>query len=572
MRVETATGKIEEFGEERLKNVIEDNAQLDAAGLQKAVIDAISAFKTEEFDDTTLMVIEAKPISDERKAAFKTIEKEKSRFAKTRADLAALRATQAVVSQHAQDAGIDSRTYQYALLRLSIFPKIENGVLKYTYEKQDISAETVKGLVRELNEDAQEVGVDLNEYLQALVNVRVSRKIKDGALQYADAEKNVIDEGTVKNVVREVIEDAQDIDVDLREYLQALSNLKIRGKVKDGALEYEDTKENVIDEGTVKDQVKGLGKVEYKSTFKPLEEKISTAEERIEAIEEKGLEDVTLDNLLDNEQSPQPNVFYQALDEVDGRPTGGDHSYLEEEGNVRRAGIFDLTGHGTEAAFYKYPLTRSLRKGLDGRMSIPELADLVNSESAKVFSSRMFAGGTVMELEYNARTGKTKLTYSNIGNKFYILRADGSIEFTSVSGKPVGVSATAKAGFVTTELNPGDKIIFFTDGVTEAMKVVTVDGKRDVKRFDKEIGLEATIKANSHLDSAGLQKAILDAIADNGFLFDDDVTLMVLDAVPPGAVEVEPAIAAVTRREFADILVDPDVRLPAPRLVRQIGA
>jgi sigma-B regulation protein RsbU (phosphoserine phosphatase) len=62
-----------------------------------------------------------------------------------------------------------------------------------------------------------------------------------------------------------------------------------------------------------------------------------------------------------------------------------------------------------------------------------------------------------------------RLRYSNAGhNPPYLLRADGTLEQLETGGLLLGIFPHARYDEGVVELKPGDLIVLFTDGVTEA--------------------------------------------------------------------------------------------------------
>ena len=76
---------------------------------------------------------------------------------------------------------------------------------------------------------------------------------------------------------------------------------------------------------------------------------------------------------------------------------------------------------------------------------------------------------TVFYAILNTKTGL--VTYSNAGhNSPHIVRADGTIEQLPVDGQfMVGIFAEEEYADKTLQLEHGDTLVMFTDGVTEAM-------------------------------------------------------------------------------------------------------
>jgi sigma-B regulation protein RsbU (phosphoserine phosphatase) len=75
-----------------------------------------------------------------------------------------------------------------------------------------------------------------------------------------------------------------------------------------------------------------------------------------------------------------------------------------------------------------------------------------------------------------------------------------------------------------TSLAPGDKLLLFTDGITEACD----------ERGEElgEVGLLDLLRANSHLRAADLKNALLAAVSN--FRTSDDATLVVVSSFDPG--------------------------------------
>jgi sigma-B regulation protein RsbU (phosphoserine phosphatase) len=116
------------------------------------------------------------------------------------------------------------------------------------------------------------------------------------------------------------------------------------------------------------------------------------------------------------------------------------------------------------------------------------------------------------------------LTFSNAGHYPPILvRANGGIERLDAGGAVLGVLADAGYHQAQIATAPGDRLILFTDGITEA---------RDAD--DEEFGEERLISlAIEHraCSAPALQARLTEAVASfSGGRFQDDATLIVLGA------------------------------------------
>jgi serine phosphatase RsbU (regulator of sigma subunit) len=90
----------------------------------------------------------------------------------------------------------------------------------------------------------------------------------------------------------------------------------------------------------------------------------------------------------------------------------------------------------------------------------------VNSQLCKSSTGRYFA--TLFFADYDDAT--RRLVYSNCGhNAPVLLRADGTIERLSATATVLGIFEEWECWTQEISLHPGDLLVIFSDGVTEAM-------------------------------------------------------------------------------------------------------
>jgi sigma-B regulation protein RsbU (phosphoserine phosphatase) len=91
---------------------------------------------------------------------------------------------------------------------------------------------------------------------------------------------------------------------------------------------------------------------------------------------------------------------------------------------------------------------------------------------------------------------------------------------------PVGMIEGAPFQMVQTQLDPGDKIVIFSDGLTEAESFEGVF-------FDNE-RLRVCLRENATRDAVGLHAALIDAVDRfvEGAAVGDDITALVLEYRP----------------------------------------
>src|SRR5260370_31653532 len=115
------------------------------------------------------------------------------------------------------------------------------------------------------------------------------------------------------------------------------------------------------------------------------------------------------------------------------------------------------------------------------------------------------------------------MRYVNCGHDPSLLfrASTGTLPRLNSSCPPLGLSAEEICELASAELSPGDVLVFYTDGVTEAEN-----------RLDEEFGMErlsAAVRSGSSLSAEDLMSSIYNAAADFcGDDFNDDVTILVV--------------------------------------------
>ena len=230
----------------------------------------------------------------------------------------------------------------------------------------------------------------------------------------------------------------------------------------------------------------------------------------------------------------QQRLFPQKLPAIIGldycgacRPAlgvGGDYyDFLLLPNNVFGIAIGDVSGKGIAAALLMASLQASLRG--QAIRSTNDLAELIGNVNRLVYdasASNRYA--TFFYAQYEPQT--RRLTYVNAGhNAPMILRKrDGDWQITRLEegGAVVGLLPNYPYSQATVELHPGDVLLAFTDGISEAMNP-------NDEEWGEENLLE-TAKACDGLSAADTISLIVEA-ADRfagGAKQHDDMTMMVV--------------------------------------------
>ena len=189
---------------------------------------------------------------------------------------------------------------------------------------------------------------------------------------------------------------------------------------------------------------------------------------------------VALQNELDvaskMQQSILPTEFpkgpsYQIVGSMEpARSVGGDFFDVMslENGRIGLA-VADVSDKGVPAALFMMS-TRTLLKGAaignsDPGAVLREVNDLLHEDN----EASMFV--TVLYAEYDPASGE--LHYANGGhNPPLLVHADGSSTLLPLTdGIALGLVPDLKYGQDSVTLAPGDAVVFYTDGVTEAMNI-----------------------------------------------------------------------------------------------------
>jgi sigma-B regulation protein RsbU (phosphoserine phosphatase) len=130
--------------------------------------------------------------------------------------------------------------------------------------------------------------------------------------------------------------------------------------------------------------------------------------------------------------------------------------------------------------------------------------------------------GRFVTLFYGALSGQGRLTYTNAGHHPPIVLGTSGLRRLWTGGTIVGVFPDAKYEQETITLDPGDLIVVFSDGVTEAFNAAS-------EEFGIDRLLEC-VRANAALPPTALLEQIMTAVRlfVNDAVRSDDVTVVVL--------------------------------------------
>jgi serine phosphatase RsbU (regulator of sigma subunit) len=181
--------------------------------------------------------------------------------------------------------------------------------------------------------------------------------------------------------------------------------------------------------------------------------------------------------------------------------------------------IGDVAGKGSPAALLMALLLAVLRTLADEELEASALVERLNKQICRHSPGSRFI--TLFYGVYSPSTGA--LTYVNAGqNPPFIRRADGSYERLGSTGVALGMFDHSTFGAVATGIAPGEMLILYSDGITEA--------EDPAGRPFEESGLESVIERYVTDPPAELTSRVLKAVEAHArkSRFVDDLTILIL--------------------------------------------
>jgi serine phosphatase RsbU (regulator of sigma subunit) len=233
-------------------------------------------------------------------------------------------------------------------------------------------------------------------------------------------------------------------------------------------------------------------------------------------------------------QLPQPDGWQAAAYSRSAQNVGGDFYDLIPLADGRLGVVVaDACGKGVTAALF-VALTRSLLRAASMAPWIFQGGMALDSESVLTgalwmtndYICREHADSDMfITLFYGVLDPQSgELAYVNAGhNPPLLVSADGErIQETAEGTLPIGIIASSSYEVARAQIGPGERLVAFSDGITEAM---TADG--DPFNDDR---LHAVLRANPAADARALVDTVIGAVDDyaGGAPQADDMTLLVI--------------------------------------------
>ncbi|MCB1183798.1 PP2C family protein-serine/threonine phosphatase [bacterium] len=223
---------------------------------------------------------------------------------------------------------------------------------------------------------------------------------------------------------------------------------------------------------------------------------------------------------------PHLRDFEVAGASIPSREIGGDYyDFLAQDGEKIGIAIGDVSGKGMPAALLMSNLQASLHGQVLHPGAVAEVVGRVNDLLVRSTDPHMFATFFYGVLDAETAT----FTCTNAGhNPPLVLRADGSLEELANGGLLLGMVGEQLYQQDTVSLAPGEIVVLYTDGITEAVGPSAEED--DPEAMFGEEALHEVVRRNRHLPAAAIKDAILAAVNEHtaGVAQSDDITLVVI--------------------------------------------
>jgi phosphoserine phosphatase RsbU/P len=216
-----------------------------------------------------------------------------------------------------------------------------------------------------------------------------------------------------------------------------------------------------------------------------------------------------------------PGFQIAASSEPAGTVSGDYFDVLDLDQGKLAISIGDVIGKGVPAALLMSNVQATVRALATPLTQPAELAGKLNQSILRSTTRGKFVTFFYGILDSRAGT----LIYTNAGHCAPILvRASGEVARLETGGAVLGVFSEWSYEQAEIALAPGDRLLLFTDGITEAETSV-----------EEEFGEERLVKLAAALrerDAAGMKDRILENVAEfTAGSFEDDATLVVVAAI-----------------------------------------
>ena len=219
---------------------------------------------------------------------------------------------------------------------------------------------------------------------------------------------------------------------------------------------------------------------------------------------------------------PKDEFFEISAINIPSKEVGGDYyDFIKIDETKIGIVVGDIAGKGIPASLLMSNLQAAFRASASHSLEPAHVMTQVNRQIAQTTSPEKYATlffGIFDRENY-------MLTYTNAGHNFPILRSlNGECKFLRESGLIVGIVEDTQYEQCQLQLHPGDVVVFYTDGITEAQSI-------DEQEYGED-RLLSTIQRSNWITIEQLRNRIYESVIDfaQAAAQYDDLTLVIFQA------------------------------------------
>jgi serine phosphatase RsbU (regulator of sigma subunit) len=220
---------------------------------------------------------------------------------------------------------------------------------------------------------------------------------------------------------------------------------------------------------------------------------------------------------------PSQGWFRACGSSISSRQVGGDYYDVHPAGpHAYACVIADVSGKGVSAALLAALLQGAFLLASEGPAQIEDVMCSINR-----FLTERAKGEKYATVFYCTVDQSGLLRWSNAGHpKPVLVRAGSELISLESTGLPLGMLEVASYEVKSMQLQPGDKLVLYSDGLSEAES-------EDGEFFDRKAFRE-TLLANAALGCKEFHSKLVEAVEDfsEGAELGDDITTLVLEYQP----------------------------------------
>ena len=200
---------------------------------------------------------------------------------------------------------------------------------------------------------------------------------------------------------------------------------------------------------------------------------------------------------------------------------GGDAFDYSIDGDVLHLAIFDAMGHGLGATLLAGVALATYRNARRGRVNLVDMAAAIDGQLSAQFGEESFVTGVLAELDLLTGTIRTLCA----AHPAPLLVRDGRAlgQLDTDPGVPLGFGGRDDT-VAEASLQPGDRILMFSDGVVEAR-----DGGGGFFGIDRLVDLLVRQEARRQTPPETLRRLVLAVLEHQQGMLQDDATLLMLE-------------------------------------------